>query len=116
MERIAIVLDGTTPVNMVVIGDGANGDEWLEGNPEAVEVTGLDPMPGVGNGWTYTDGVWVAPSVPPLTHDEVEAIRRSAYQSDSDPLFFGWQRGENTEQEWLAAVQAVKNAHPYPEA
>jgi hypothetical protein len=27
----------------------------------------------------------------------------------------GWQRGDNTEQEWLDAVQAVKDAYPYPE-
>jgi hypothetical protein len=27
-----------------------------------------------------------------------------------------YQRGDATEQEWLDAVQAVKDAHPYPEA
>jgi len=48
-------------VNAVVIAEGVKGDEWLEANPEAVEVTGLDPMPGVGTGWSYTDGAWVAP-------------------------------------------------------
>lgn len=46
---------------------------------------------------------------------DVEKSRQFAYQSNSDPLFFGWQRGENTEQDWLNAVQAVKDAHPYPE-
>jgi hypothetical protein len=45
----------------------------------------------------------------------VEDARRAAYQTESDPLFFGWQRGDNTEQEWLDAVEAVKQAHPYPE-
>jgi hypothetical protein len=45
----------------------------------------------------------------------VEDSRRAAYQTESDPLFFGWQRGDNTEQEWLDAVQAVKDAYPYPE-
>jgi hypothetical protein len=45
----------------------------------------------------------------------VEDQRRAAYQTESDPLFFGWQRGDNTEQEWLDAVEAVKQAHPYPE-
>jgi hypothetical protein len=45
----------------------------------------------------------------------VEEQRRAAYQTESDPLFFGWQRGDNTEQEWLDAVQAVKDAYPYPE-
>jgi hypothetical protein len=47
---------------------------------------------------------------------QVQENRRQAYIRDADPLFFGYQRGENTEQEWLDAVQAVKDAHPYPEA
>jgi len=29
-------------------------------------------------------------------------------------VFFDYQRGEVTEQDWLDAVQAVKDAHPYP--
>jgi hypothetical protein len=29
----------------------------------AVDVTNLDPMPGVGTGWTYVNGAWVAPVV-----------------------------------------------------
>lgn len=45
---------------------------------------------------------------------QVQEIRRQAYMLAADPLFFGFQRGDNTEQEWLDAVQAVKDAHPYP--
>ena len=30
----------------------------------AVDVTALDPMPGVGNGWSYVNGAWVAPILP----------------------------------------------------
>jgi hypothetical protein len=115
MDRIALIFDGETPVNTVVIAEGKAGDDWLTANPEAVEVTNLDPMPGVGTGWSYAGGVWVAPVPSVPTVEEVEAARRQAYQTDSDPLFFGWQRGENTEQDWLDAVQAVKDAHPYPE-
>lgn len=46
----------------------------------------------------------------------LKSTRREAYQREADPLFFGWQRGDNTKQEWLDAVQAVKDANPYPEA
>ena len=46
----------------------------------------------------------------------VEETRRQAYVREADPLFFGFQRGDNTEQEWLDAVQAVKDANPYPVA
>jgi aminoglycoside phosphotransferase (APT) family kinase protein len=46
----------------------------------------------------------------------VEQARREAYERDADPLFFRWQRGTGTEQEWLDAVQGVKDANPYPPA
>ena len=45
----------------------------------------------------------------------VEDTRRAQYQLVSDPLFFGWQRGDNTEQEWLDAVAKIKKDNPYPE-
>jgi hypothetical protein len=48
-------------------------------------------------------------------YKQVEADRRAAYELDADPVFFQWQRGTATEQEWLDAVQAVKDAHPYPD-
>ncbi len=47
---------------------------------------------------------------------QVEQARANAYRETSDALFFKYQRGTATEQEWLDAVQAVKDAHPYPEA
>ena len=46
----------------------------------------------------------------------VQETRRQGYVLNADPLFFGFQRGDNTEQEWLDAVQAVKDANPYPVA
>lgn len=45
----------------------------------------------------------------------VEKQRKNQYADISDPLFFGFQRGDNTEQEWLDAVEAIKLANPYPE-
>lgn len=44
----------------------------------------------------------------------VENARAVAYRETADPLFFQYQRGEVTEAEWLDAVQAVKDSHPYP--
>jgi hypothetical protein len=46
----------------------------------------------------------------------VESARRVAYEQESDGLFFEWQRGDNTEAAWRAAVAKVKAAHPYPPA
>lgn len=36
----------------------------------AVEVTGMNPMPGVGSGWTFVEGSWVAPQLEPEPDDE----------------------------------------------
>jgi hypothetical protein len=56
-----------------------------------------------------------------LTPDEVaerEAWDAGAYQREyqqtADPIFMQYQRGEATEKEWLDAVEAVKDANPYP--
>lgn len=39
--------------------------------------------------------------------------RAAAYPTQSDPIFFQWQRGQKTEQEWLDAVAAVHAQYPY---
>lgn len=44
----------------------------------------------------------------------VQEERRYLYIRDADPLFFGWQRDDNTKEEWLAAVQKIKDDNPYP--
>lgn len=47
-------------------------------------------------------------------YDSVTDARQASYQSTSDPIFMQYQRGEATEQQWLDAVQAIKDANPYP--
>lgn len=41
-----------------------------------------------------------------------EIRRADAYRTKSDPLFFKWQRGEATEQQWLDKVAEIKAAYP----
>jgi len=50
-----------------------------------------------------------------MVKEFAENARRRDYELTADPVFFQYQRGEATEQEWLDAVQAVKDAHPYPD-
>lgn len=57
---------------------------------------------------------WAAEE-PARQRKAVEDTRRAQYQLISDPLYFGWQRGDNTEAEWLAAVDKIKTDNPYPE-
>lgn len=49
-----------------------------------------------------------------FAYDFVVSKRQAGYQQISDPIFMQYQRGEATEQEWLDAVQAIKDANPYP--
>ncbi|CAB5222903.1 hypothetical protein UFOVP369_40 [uncultured Caudovirales phage] len=37
-----------------------------------------------------------------------EANRKQAYIDESDPIFFKWQRGEATQQDWLDKVNEIK--------
>lgn len=41
--------------------------------------------------------------------------REYFYKKDADPLMVKYNLGEVTLEEWKAARQAVKDAHPYPE-
>jgi hypothetical protein len=90
----------------------------------------------VGSEWTlngddYAGLTWLSAGEPPteaglealwpevqyeVAYEQVEKARQVAYATTSDSIFFEYQRGDKTEAEWLAAVQAVKDANPYPPA
>jgi hypothetical protein len=81
---IAIIIKDTEPVNAVCL-EQENVTNWLDNydgtcvvpDPEddfgtefitltgcvAVDVTDLEPQPGVGTGWAYVDGEWVPPII-----------------------------------------------------
>lgn len=44
----------------------------------------------------------------------VNEYRLSAYQLESDPIYFEWQRGENTEEAWKAKIAEIQERYPYP--
>jgi predicted phosphoribosyltransferase len=81
-------------------GDDYAGLEWLSETAKPTEKQLSDLWPKV----QYE-----------VARERVERKRAQAYRETSDPIFFEYQRGDKTETEWLAAVQAVKDAHPYPE-
>jgi hypothetical protein len=39
--------------------------------------------------------------------------RSNAYIQESDPIFFKYQRGEITKQEWLDKIEEIKERYPY---
>jgi hypothetical protein len=55
------------------------------------------------------------PAPPAPTKEQQEAARQAAYQLEADPLFFKYQRGSATEQEWLAILAEIKQRFPDPE-
>jgi hypothetical protein len=44
--------------------------------------------------------------------EQAESSRKSAYLQESDPLFFKWQAGEATEEEWKAVRDEIKQRYP----
>jgi hypothetical protein len=80
-------------------GDDYDGLEWLDKSPKPSQNE-------IETAWSEV-----------LHEIEIEQVQRArgiAYSETADPLFFKVQRGEATEAEWLAAVEAVRQAHPYP--
>jgi hypothetical protein len=50
----------------------------------------------------------VVTRVPLPDTTDYDLLRSEAYRNESDPIFFKWQRGEATEQEWLDKVAEIK--------
>jgi hypothetical protein len=97
----------------MILSKNYSGSEWI-----------LD-------GEDYSSLIWLSdtpkPSEKELIHnwadvkyqiefDAVRCARHAAYISPNgcDALYMKYQRGEIEKQEWLDAVQAVKDANPYP--
>jgi hypothetical protein len=46
---------------------------------------------------------------------DVKELRHAAYVAESDPIFFKYQRGEATKEEWIAKVEEIKARYPEDE-
>ena len=82
-------------------GDTYDGLTWLSNTPKPTQAE--------------LDALW--PEVE--YNDQVAAVEQArlvAYEQQSDPVFFKWQRGDATEAEWREAVAKVKAENPYPPA
>lgn len=82
-------------------GDNYDGLTWLDSTPKPSQAE-LDAL------WPQVDYENQC--------DTVSNTRHKEYIKTSDPIFFEWQRGTKTQAEWDAAVQAIKDANPYPPA
>jgi len=48
-----------------------------------------------------------------IENKKIQNLRRAAYQKESDPLFFEYQREDIEKQLWLDKVQEIKDRYPY---
>jgi len=81
-------------------GDTYDGLTWLSDTPKPTQQELDDAWPAVQQARQQA---------------EVDALRHTAYVAESDPLFFQWQAGEITEQEWLDKRAEIKARYPNPE-
>jgi hypothetical protein len=56
---------------------------------------------------------WIV-ATPERERELIKQQRQSAYALTADPLFFKYQAGEATKQEWLDARATVVEQYPYP--
>jgi hypothetical protein len=100
MDIPAILSTNYPGQTYTLTGDDYAGLTWLSDTPKPTEEELAALWPTVQYETAYA---------------QVEAIRQAEYQRTADPLYFKWQAGSGTQEEWVAARQAVKDAHPYPE-
>lgn len=48
-----------------------------------------------------------------VTDEEQKLKRAYAYKMESDPMFFKYQRGEITKEDWLNKIEEIKQRFPY---
>lgn len=81
-------------------GDDYDGLEWLDSSPKPT----LEEL----------ESLWLSTQIEARTK-VVEEIRQIQYQKIADPIFFKWQAGSSTKEEWLSERQRIKDENPYPD-
>jgi hypothetical protein len=80
-------------------GDKYDGLTWLSDTPKPSQAE--------------LDAAWPAVQQQ-QAQAEVDGLRHAAYVAESDPLFFQWQRGEATEEQWRDKVAEIQTRYPDP--
>jgi hypothetical protein len=101
IDYTAILMANYAGSQWTLNGDAYDGLTWLDSTPKPTEAELDAQWPTVDYNNQYA---------------AVETTRRTQYETQSDGLFFAWQRGDATEAEWLDAVAKVKADNPYPSA
>jgi len=81
-------------------GDAYEGLDWKSDSPKPTQAE--------------LDALWPQTQLQ-AQNAFVDRQRKEAYTAEADPLFFKVQRGEATQEEWLAKIAEIKARFPRPE-
>jgi hypothetical protein len=103
VNRYAII-EADTVAN-IAVAEAPLADNWVQSDVACI-------------GWTYDGETFTPPPPPPApTPEELDAQARAqraaAYVSEADPLFFKWQAGEGTKEDWEAKRAEIRARYPY---
>lgn len=93
-----------------ILSENYAGKEWVISDNDYESLQWFDALPKPTQ--AELDALWPSTQVA-IANKVVEQNRIEAYRNESDPLFFKWQRGEATEQEWKDAVASIQARYPY---
>ena len=100
--NIPLILETNYPGEQWVLdGEDYAGLEWLSETPKPTKAA-LEKQ------WAQVEY--------DTQVESVNAQRLTAYQTESDPIFFEYQRGENTEEAWKAKIAEIQARYPFPTA
>lgn len=107
----------------VILSDGSCNYSYNTSNTTVINAE--FPTPQLDFVWKWEDNTWVCvnqEAIDAYKLDQKTAFnlsqkrkREAAYTIESDPIYFLWQRGEASQEEWLAKIAEIKVRFPYQE-
>ena len=111
----------TVTEDAIVFSNGLINTQYTTANTSQIQAE--QPQSPVDFAWKWENDSWVCVNPEAVSAWEAQQIeqynaqqsasRAAAYPTQSDPIYFQWQRGVKTEQEWLDAVAAIHTQYPY---
>lgn len=110
-----------TQANDVYVVDGVSVGISISENTIVNDATDCPYFEFIAQAYSYIDGVWAIYNQD-LYQGKIDSYnqsqkqkREAAYKVESDPINFMYQRGEATQEKWLAKIAEIKNRFPYQE-
>lgn len=105
----------------IYFSDGSVCNDLNESNTSVIDAN--LPEPPVSGAWKWENNAWVCIDQAAVDQYNAQQLvdfnesqskkRHATYIAESDPIFFKWQRGEATQQEWLDKIAEIDTRYPY---